>query len=185
MATGDPGFFQNSACDFCDYVIAETADISFGDAWVEPWSADGRGTNVVVVRSAVLHDLLLEAIDEGRVDLRPVDSDFVVRTQEAGFRQRREGLAFRLRRFAPYPRPRKRVAPGGPPLFATALAYLRHAAGDFRVEPSRVSRRRAGLGRPALYMRWARATLTLYRGLAYSAGWIGWCIDRLNFNRGA
>src|SRR3954454_23672898 len=107
------GFFQNSACDFCDDVVAETADISFGDAWVEPWSSDGRGTNVVVVRSAVLHDLLLEAIDEGRVDLRPVDSDFVVRTQEAGFRQRREGLAFRLRRFPPSLKPRKRVRPGG------------------------------------------------------------------------
>lgn len=45
------GFFQNSACNFCDDVVAETADISFGDAWVEPYSSDGRGTNVVVVRS--------------------------------------------------------------------------------------------------------------------------------------
>src|SRR3546814_3374610 len=36
------GFFQNSACNFCDDVVAETADISFGDAWLEPYSSDGR-----------------------------------------------------------------------------------------------------------------------------------------------
>lgn len=45
------GFFQNPACDFCDDVVAETADIAFGDAWVEPYSLDGRGTNVVIVRA--------------------------------------------------------------------------------------------------------------------------------------
>ena len=53
LADGDwgAGFFQNPACDWCDDVVAETADIAFGDAWVEPYSSDGRGTNVVVVRS--------------------------------------------------------------------------------------------------------------------------------------
>jgi coenzyme F420-reducing hydrogenase beta subunit len=30
------GFFQNPACDWCDDVVGETADVSFGDAWVEP-----------------------------------------------------------------------------------------------------------------------------------------------------
>ena len=53
MADGDwgAGFFQSPACDACDDVVAETADVSFGDAWVEPYSSDPRGTNVVVVRS--------------------------------------------------------------------------------------------------------------------------------------
>jgi coenzyme F420-reducing hydrogenase beta subunit len=38
LADGDwgAGFFQNPACDMCDDVVAETADIAFGDAWVEP-----------------------------------------------------------------------------------------------------------------------------------------------------
>jgi coenzyme F420-reducing hydrogenase beta subunit len=47
MATWGAGFFQNSACNYCDDVVAETSDIAFGDAWVEPYSSDGRGTNVV------------------------------------------------------------------------------------------------------------------------------------------
>ncbi|MGJ3627724.1 hypothetical protein AB5I41_13435 [Sphingomonas sp. MMS24-JH45] len=41
-------FFQASAGDYRDDVVAETADISFGEAWVEPYASDGRGTNVVV-----------------------------------------------------------------------------------------------------------------------------------------
>ena len=52
LADGDwgAGFFQNPACDWCDDVVGETADVSFGDAWVEPYSSDGRGTNVMVVK---------------------------------------------------------------------------------------------------------------------------------------
>src|SRR5690606_38702641 len=45
FADGDwgAGFLQNPACDFCDDVVAETADIAFGDAWVEPYASDGPG----------------------------------------------------------------------------------------------------------------------------------------------
>src|SRR5690606_18215887 len=71
------GFFQNPACNFCDDVVAETADISFGDAWVEPYSSDGRGTNVVVVRNPEPEDIVEHAIRGGRVDLRPVGAGFV------------------------------------------------------------------------------------------------------------
>ena len=54
MVDGDwgLGFFQYRACNFCDDVTGELADIACGDAWVEPYSLDGRGTNVVVVRTA-------------------------------------------------------------------------------------------------------------------------------------
>src|SRR5690606_7180320 len=112
LADGDwgSGYFQNPACNFCDDVVAETADISFGDAWVEPYSSDGRGTNVVIVRTAHLNELLKGAVHEGRLDLHEVDARFVEETQAAGFRQRREGLSYRLNwRRLPYPL-RKRVA---------------------------------------------------------------------------
>ncbi len=35
-----PGFFKYKACDYCDDVFAETADICFGDAWIEPYVSD-------------------------------------------------------------------------------------------------------------------------------------------------
>jgi coenzyme F420-reducing hydrogenase beta subunit len=172
------GFFQNSACNFCDDVVAETADIAFGDAWVEPYSSDGRGTNVVIARSPVLHRLLRGAIAEGRLDLQEVDGKFIEETQAAGFRQRREGLAFRLS----WPRlgvqPKKRVEPQwrGIPLRRKLIYIMRH-------QISAWSHRVFWLAQvthwPRLYLSWAGAVLALYHGLAYSRGRLGKMMTRL------
>src|SRR5207253_6440765 len=113
LADGDwgAGFFQNPACNWCDDVVAETADISFGDAWVEPYSSDGRGTNVVIVRTRELHGLIENARANGHLQLEPVDADFVIQTQAAGLRHRRDGLAYRLTWRKRGVVPVKRVAP--------------------------------------------------------------------------
>lgn len=181
FADGDwgAGFFQNSACNFCDDVVAETADIVFGDAWREPYSSDGRGTNIVLVRSPALLPILEAGMAEKRIALTPVDADFVVSTQAAGFRQRREGLSFRQAWALPRVRPRKRVLPGSYPINAQrkAIYLMRYAISWW-------SHRVFWLARstrlPALYVTWARASLACYHGLAYSrglagriAGWLG------------
>src|SRR3546814_10766655 len=75
------------------------------------YSSDGRGTNVIIVRSPIVHGLVRRGIEDGRIDLQTVDSHFVEQTQAAGFRQRREGLAYRLSWLRHGVRPRKRVAP--------------------------------------------------------------------------
>jgi coenzyme F420-reducing hydrogenase beta subunit len=113
MVDGDwgMGFFQYSACNYCDDVMAETADVSFGDAWVKPYSADGRGTNVVVVRAAWIDEVFQTAQAEKRIEISRVDGDFLARTQAAGLRQRREGLAYRLHLHRRKFTPRKRVRP--------------------------------------------------------------------------
>jgi coenzyme F420-reducing hydrogenase beta subunit len=185
LADGDwgAGFFQASACNFCDDVIAETADISFGDAWVEPYSSDGRGTNVVVVREPLLHRLIEAARAAGRLALAPVDSDFIARTQAAGLRQRREGLAFRLAWPRRGLRPQKRVAPQW-----RGIAPRRKFIYWMRYGISAWSHRMFWLARllhmPALYIRWAWAALTLYHGLAYGQGRLGRLADRLTHGRG-
>ena len=179
FADGDwgAGFFQAPACDWCDDVTAETADIAFGDAWLEPYSSDGWGTNVVVVRSPVVHDLVRAAIAEGRLSLEAVDADFVRRTQAAGFRHRREGLAYRLTWRKRGLRPRKRVRPG-----AAHLTPRRKAVYRMRRHITVWSHRLFGLsrriGRPGLYLRWARMELAVYRALAWSHGRLGAWFDR-------
>ncbi len=171
------GFFQNSACNYCDDVVAETADIAFGDAWREPYSSDGRGTNVVIVRSKALLELVRAGMEAGRICLSPVDVAFVVSTQAAGFRQRREGLAFRLSlpRFGM--RPRKRVAAA-----SHGLGARRKMIYGMRLAISFWSHRVFWLARemhwPALYLNWARLTLGCYHALAYSRGPMGRLLDR-------
>jgi len=185
LADGDwgAGFFQNSACNFCDDVVAETADVSFGDAWVEPYSSDGRGTNVIIVRSPVVHELVASAIAEGRLSLKPVDSQFIEQTQAAGLRHRREGLAFRLLwpRFGV--RPRKRVVPD-----AAGLPFRRKLIYVMRYQISAWSHRMFRLARimkrPIIYIGWARTVLALYHGLAYSRGRVGLIVERLKLPGG-
>ncbi|CAN7615824.1 Coenzyme F420 hydrogenase/dehydrogenase, beta subunit C-terminal domain [Phenylobacterium sp. LjRoot219] len=178
MADGDwgAGFFQASACDACDDVVAETADVSFGDAWVEPYASDGRGTNVVVVRSPQIAELLERAAAAAALALSPVDAEFVVRTQAAGFRQRREGLALRLAHWRAAPR--KRVAPA-----ARGVPPRRQAIYGLRCAIARWSHRVFWLARrlrcPWLYLSWARAALRTYQALTYSRGRLGAAIDRL------
>lgn len=179
LADGDwgAGFFQNPACDYCDDVVAETADISFGDAWLEPYSSDGRGTNVVVVRSRPLDALICDGIAQRELSLEPVDADFVQRTQAAGLRHRRQGLAYRLTWRRKGVVPRKRVEPSSAvPARRRAIYRIRHAIARWSHRMFRLSRR---LAAPCLYIHWARASLRLYQALAWGAGPLGRLFDRM------
>lgn len=179
LADGDwgAGFFQNPACNFCDDVVAETADISFGDAWIEPYALDGRGTNVVIVRSAGLQRMLQLAMAEGRLSLSEVDAAFIEQTQAAGLRHRREGLAYRLTWRKRGLMPKKRVTPD-----ASSLPLRRKAVYRIRAAISRWSHRVFALARflhmPAIYIGWARPALGLYQAITYSRGGLGRLIDR-------
>lgn len=164
MVDGDwgMGFFQYSACNACDDVMAETADIAFGDAWVPPFSADGRGTNVVVVRSGALDEVVREAWRDGRLELAEVDGDFLARTQAAGLRHRREGLAYRLYRARGSWTPRKRVQPG-----IDGVGWKRRRIYDLRRGISRWSHvvfaNAEALGMAWAYRGWARTVARIYR----------------------
>ncbi|TWT73711.1 coenzyme F420-reducing hydrogenase subunit beta [Posidoniimonas polymericola] len=90
------GLFKYAACDMCDDVVGETADISIGDAWLPGFENDSRGTNVVVVRNARVGEIVEQGIREGRLELSPLAPGEVARSQAGGFRHRRLGLAYRL-----------------------------------------------------------------------------------------
>ena len=106
-------FFRYSACDFCDNVFAETADLTIGDAWLPEHENDSRGTNIVVVRDPSLSTLILRAMSQGRVVCSRAEPDTIAESQAGGLRDRREGLAYRLRlkELQGVWAPRKRVRP--------------------------------------------------------------------------
>lgn len=90
------GFMKYEACDYCDDVLAETADIAVGDAWLPQYVNDDQGTNVIVVRNKIVEELVEKARTEGRLHLDDLSPDGIARSQDAGLRHRREGLAYRL-----------------------------------------------------------------------------------------
>lgn len=106
------GLFKYPACDFCDDVVAETADISIGDAWLPEYM--NEGTSLVIVRNRQISDLFEEKIASEELKLDKLNPRQAFQSQEAGFRHRREGLAFRLskKNFSGQWKIHKRVAPG-------------------------------------------------------------------------
>lgn len=88
------GHFKYNACEFCDDVLAETADITVGDAWLPQYQADSMGTNVVIVRHPEIQEIINNAGDKLHLD--ELDADDVYQSQAGGFRHRRDGLAHRL-----------------------------------------------------------------------------------------
>lgn len=90
------GFFRLEACNFCDDVVGETADVSFGDAWLPHYVTDPKGTSIVISRRPAFTALLQAAQRESRIHLDLLDADQVAESQAAGFRDRRDGLRYRL-----------------------------------------------------------------------------------------
>lgn len=90
------GFFKYSACEYCDDVTAEVADISIGDAWLEPYVRDERGTNILVVRHREMDAIIREGMSDGRLCMDAISAQAVYESQRAGINHRREGLSYRL-----------------------------------------------------------------------------------------
>lgn len=90
------GFFKQKACEYCDDMIAETADVVVGDAWLPRFVDDHRGTNIVVIRHPDISRLVGDAIAAGRLALEPATAEIIAESQRSGLRYRREGVAVRL-----------------------------------------------------------------------------------------
>src|SRR5690606_9576426 len=61
------GLFNANASDFSDDVTAELGDISLGDAWIDPYMKDGRGTSLFVTRSTLAERIIKEGIEKGEL----------------------------------------------------------------------------------------------------------------------
>jgi coenzyme F420-reducing hydrogenase beta subunit len=107
------GLFKYKACDYCDDVFAETADVTIGDAWLPRYDADPLGTNILVLRNTGLDALVRDAWRDGRLQLEELPAADMAASQAGGLRHRRDGLIYRLARARQQGvwTPRKRVFP--------------------------------------------------------------------------
>jgi coenzyme F420 hydrogenase subunit beta len=90
------GAMMPEACNYCDDVVGETADVTIGDAWLPRYAFDWRGKNMVITRNNELGALIRSAKMDGRIRVEAMTAKEAVDAQSGGFRQRREGLAYRL-----------------------------------------------------------------------------------------
>lgn len=103
--------FQLRACDFCDDIFGETADICFGDAWLPDFDLEWRGTNIVLSRSAILDRFLTAGVERKEIWLDGLSLDDLIASQTGAFRHRWFGISVRLaearKREEPVPLKRK------------------------------------------------------------------------------
>lgn len=90
------GLFKSNACDFCDDVTTELADISLGDAWLSPYNKDGMGTSVIVTRSLLAEKLIKEGINCNELNVQNLAIDAFLRSQEGSFKHRQLGMKYRV-----------------------------------------------------------------------------------------
>jgi coenzyme F420-reducing hydrogenase beta subunit len=92
------GLFKANGCEFCDDVATELADVSLGDAWVEPYINDGAGTNVIVSRSVIADKIIREGFDRGDLQVTEINEEMFVYTQRGSYNHRHLGLGYRIAR---------------------------------------------------------------------------------------
>lgn len=161
------GFFKLKACDFCDDVTAETADVSIGDAWLPEYVKDYQGTNVVVVRNPQVNAMIEKAITEGRLALSPIQAERVARSQEAGLRHRREGLSYRLWKEDRKNtwRPEKRVKPSGKiPFQRKIIMTLRQHLMQESIDSFRAAKEKDDL---SVFLKRMKTEAFFYRGVNF------------------
>jgi coenzyme F420 hydrogenase subunit beta len=108
------GLFKANACDFCDDVTTELADISLGDAWLSPYDKDGRGTSVIVSRSSIASQILKEGVKSGKLQLENLSIEKFIHSQQGSFNHRQDSIQFRMEKAkkAGFTVPPKRIRTG-------------------------------------------------------------------------
>ena len=92
------GFFKSNACDFCDDVTTELADISVGDAWLEPYVNEGKGTNVIATRSKIADNIIKQGIKKGDITIETLPLERFLASQQGSFNHRHNGLSVRIKK---------------------------------------------------------------------------------------
>ena len=106
-------WFTPNACNFCDDVFAELADACVMDAWLPEYSRDSRGTNLLISRTPMVSNLLVQGKNEGQITIEKIPIEKVIQAQLGVLKVKRNHLAYRLYRAKQNGLPviTKRVAP--------------------------------------------------------------------------
>ena len=122
------GYFKYKACDYCDDIFAETADITFGDAWLPSYM--DKGTSLVVLRSTKLLQYFNQMIDEKLLKVEHLETIDAIKSQFSGIKHRRKGLQYRLflDKIKNRKAPQKRVLPSN-----NTISYKYKIVQKFRI----------------------------------------------------
>jgi coenzyme F420-reducing hydrogenase beta subunit len=88
-------YFVPNACNFCDDIFAELADISFMDAWLPEYIKDPLGTSLLLVRDKQVLDIL-KKMDDKNIKLEPVNIQKVIQSNRDVIFSKRRDISERI-----------------------------------------------------------------------------------------
>jgi coenzyme F420 hydrogenase subunit beta len=91
------GYYRPNACNYCDDIFAETADVVFMDAWLPEWSNDHKGNNFVITRSITASGIISNGLSNNEITLAPVDYNKIINSQIGVIKRKRGRTSY----FAP------------------------------------------------------------------------------------
>jgi coenzyme F420-reducing hydrogenase beta subunit len=89
-------WFTPNACNYCDDVFAECADVTFMDAWLPEYSCDSRGTNFLIIRSLDILYFINKRLHSKQIYLNDIDIFQIIQSQRGVFLYKKIFLAYRL-----------------------------------------------------------------------------------------
>jgi coenzyme F420-reducing hydrogenase beta subunit len=90
------GFFKSNFSDFTEDALNECADLVVGDAWLSKYTADSRGTNIILTRSSSLLKILESGNQRGDIHLETLTVGDLLRSQTSLIRQNVEEIGYRF-----------------------------------------------------------------------------------------
>ena len=89
-------WFTINACNYCDDIFAECADVVCMDAWLPEYWSDPNGHNLVIVRSPKIFQTIIGGIQREQLKLKDISIDDVIRSQNEVIYGKRVLLSYRL-----------------------------------------------------------------------------------------
>lgn len=169
------GYFKLNACNYCDDVFADVADISFMDAWLDPWKSDCTGTNLVITRSVECQSILDDGHYSNEINIEKISAIDIARSQKGVVSNKTEGLAFRLSVLSGQngkPLLKKRVDPSPAPGFFKRMMILDTWKVQEASKKAMIAQQDAGHGISVFQREFHRSTrrIRLIRGIINLTG---------------
>lgn len=105
--------YTPTACNYCDDVFGETADISVMDAWLSEYVNEYKGNSLIVTRDPQIEQLIQKALLKKQLKGSVISIDKIIKSQQGVLTIKREHLSYRLHlaQHEGIKTPKKRVNP--------------------------------------------------------------------------
>jgi len=115
-------YFTPNACNFCDDVFAECADVGFMDAWLPNYYPDYRGHSIALIRDSQILNLFANAEKKEKMFLDRLDISDVIASQRDVLISKRVDIGQRLQLLC---LTEEQIIPKRTTLFTASIPYIR------------------------------------------------------------